>query len=188
MRIKTVDGFRIRNTLDIEFCAVGDRKVYPYIKPGELWFERYFLPEKDFLLGVYRRKKQLVKKHGWEKAKAMLRPNRPDPRAVKLCRMGLLAKLGPTKIHLVDGPFVRRTLDPDFFFGGHWLVYKYVPKNEVWLDSAAVGPELQYIAVHELFELMLMKSGKTYDNAHEYANAAEKEARRLDGITRYPKD
>jgi hypothetical protein len=33
-----------------------------------------------------------------------------------------------------------------------------------------------------------MKNGKCYNDAHEYANAAEKEARRKDGLTAYPKD
>jgi len=188
MKLKIVDGFKVRNTLDIEFCAAGDRSVYPYIKPGELWFEKYYLPEKAFLLHVYKIKKRLVRKFGWEKAKSLLRPDKFNKRALQQCRLALLAKTRGLRVYLVDGPAVRRHLDPDFFFGGHWLVYRYVPKNEVWLDSAAAGPELKYVATHELFELALMKSGKTYNDAHEYANAAEKEARRKDGVARYPKD
>ncbi|MFA6603262.1 MAG: hypothetical protein WCT10_00300 [Patescibacteria group bacterium] len=187
-KLKIVDGFKIRNTQDIEFCALGDQDIYPYVKPGQLWLERYFLPEKDFLLHVYRIKKRLVKKFGWEKAKALLRPDKFNRDLPQRCRLELLARHGQLKIYLADGPAVRRHLDPDFFFGGHNLVYKYVPKNEIWLDSAAAGPELKYIAVHELFEYALMKRGKCYNDAHEYANAAEKEARRKDGLTAYPKD
>ena len=187
-KLKIVDGFKIRNTLDVEFCALGDKDVYPYMKPGQLWLERYYLPEKAFLLHVYKIKKRLVKRFGWERAKALLRPDKFNRDLPEKCHLALLGKLGQLKIYLVDGPMVRRHLDPDFFFGGHYRVYKYVPKNEVWLDSAVTGPELKYVAVHELFELALMKIGKGYDDAHEYANAAEKEARRKDGLTAYPKD
>lgn len=187
MKLKVVDGFNIRNSLDIEFGVIGDRAIYPYIPAGEIWLERYFLPEKDAILESFRRKKRLSRRHGYEKAKALLRPKRTDLGARKKCRKTVLCRMGPIKIILVDGRLVRRRLDPNFCFGGHYLVYKYVPRSEVWLDDTA-GPELKYVAIHELFELSLMQHGKDYANAHEFANAAEKEARRRDGIARYPKD
>lgn len=95
--------------------------------------------------------------------------------------MKLLKKQGKLKIYLVNGHKIRANFDPNFYAGGHGLVYKYMPKNEVWIDNTATPKERKYILVHELYELNLMKKGKSYNNAHDYANAAEKEARRRDG-------
>ncbi len=188
MKLKLADGFKIRNTIDVEFGVIGDHSLYPFIPKGEVWLERDYVPEQKFILDLYRRKMALAKRYGYERAKAKLRPKRVDRRAVRLCpRLGL-GRVGRTGVFLVDGSFVRRRLDPNFCFGGHYLVYDYVPAGQVWLDDAAEDAELKYIAVHELFELFLMQAGKDYTNAHDFANAAEKEARRADGIAHYPKD
>jgi hypothetical protein len=187
MKIKLVDGFKIRNTLDIEFGAVGDRSLYPYIKTGEVWLDRSFKAEKDWLLNRFRLKKSLTRRYGYERAKSKMRPAKTGA-APGRCLRELITALGRTRIYLTDGATVRRTLDPNFCFGGHWLVYDYIPKNEVWLDDAADPRELKYILVHELYELELMRGGKEYSDAHDYANAAEKESRRKDGVAKYAKD
>jgi hypothetical protein len=187
-KLKIVDGSRIRNSLDIEFGVVGDRSLYPYIKPGDVWLEKYFLPEKDAILANFRRKQALTRKYGYEAAKARLRPRKIDRQAVKYCHLQKLGRFGKASVHLVDGRLVRQKLDPNFCFGGHYLVYKYVPRGEVWLDNAVDLAELRFVAIHELFELDLMRGGKDYTNAHEFANAAEKEARRAGCGAVYPKD
>ncbi len=57
------------------------------------------------------------------------------------------------------------------------------------LEPVAVSKkEQKYILHHELFELSLMEKGKSYNNAHDFANAAEKELRRNDKVTKYIKD
>jgi hypothetical protein len=187
-KLKIVDGCNIRNSLDIEFGVIGDRSLYPYIKPGEVWLEKYFLPEKTAILTNFLRKKKLAKRLGYEAAKAKQRPKKIDRQAVKYCHLQKLGRFGKAAVHLVDGRLVRQKLDPNFCFGGHHLVYKYIPRGEVWLDDAVDTAELRFIAVHELFELELMRAGKDYTNSHDFANAAEKEARRADGGAAYPKD
>ncbi|MDZ4385043.1 MAG: hypothetical protein U0944_01355, partial [Candidatus Moranbacteria bacterium] len=87
-----------------------------------------------------------------------------------------------------SGREVRAKLDPDFFLGGHNLVYGYVPKNEIWIDDAQDGREIKYTLLHELHEAKLMEKGTSYDNAHDFSLATEKAARRNDGFGHYPKD
>jgi hypothetical protein len=184
MKIKLVDGFKVRNTEDIDFSVIGDNSVYPFIKPGEIWFDKSFIKEKDFFMELFKKRKILTEKYGYEKAKEMLRPKSKDLSGL---RIKLIEEKGNTKIYLVDGAKVRQNLDPSFCFGGHWLVYNYVPKGEVWMDNATQEAEIKYIMVHELYELQLMSQGKDYNNAHDFANAAEKEARRKDGA-KYKRD
>jgi len=181
MRIKIVDGFKIRNTFDDEFGILADYINTPYMKPGEIWLDRAFLAEKKKILAEYNENRKLVKKFGYEKAKKMMRFKVAKNFKIETVKIALLKKQGNLKIYLVKGRKIRDNLDPNFYFGGHYLVYNYVPRNEVWIDDSVTPKERKYILVHELFELNLMKKGKSYNNAHDYANAAEKEARRKDG-------
>lgn len=187
MRVKIVDGYRIRNVVDVEFSMIADRETFPYVPKGEVWLERYYLPEKADVLARFAAKRRLARKFGYERAKAMLRPQ-PAPQAADRCRVRRLGRRGGATVWLVRGREVRAALDPNFCFGGHWLVYGYVPKGEVWLDDAVAAKERPFILVHELYELALMRRGKGYSDAHDHANAAEKEARRAAGVGRYPKD
>jgi len=181
MKIKIVDGFKIRNTFDDEFGILADYVNTPYLPEGEVWLDKVFLAEKKKILGEYNKSRSLMKKYGYEKAKKMMRFKVAKGFKIDTIKIKLLKKQGSLKIYLVKGRKIRENLDPNFYFGGHYLVYKYVPKNEVWLDDTVMPKERKYILVHELFELGLMKKGKSYNNAHDYANAAEKEARRKDG-------
>lgn len=187
MRVKIVDGYRIRNTMDVEFSMIADRGTFPYVPKDEVWLERYYLPEKAEVLARFVAKRRLARRHGYERAKAMLRPS-PAPAAARSCRLRSLGRRAGAAIWLVRGRDVRSALDPNFCFGGHWLVYDYVPRGEVWLDDAVAAKERPFILAHELYELALMRRGKGYSDAHDHANAAEKEARRAAGVARYPKD
>jgi len=181
MRVIIVDGFKIRNTYDIDFGILADYINTPYMKPGEIWLDKAFLAEKKRILAEYHENRKLVKKFGYEKAKKLMRFKVAKNFNTDTVKINLLKKQGNLKIYLVRGKKVRENLDPNFFAGGHGLVYKYIPKNEVWLDNTAIPKERKYVLIHELYEINLMKKGKSYSNAHEYANAAEKEARRKDG-------
>lgn len=185
MKIKLIDGFKIRNTIDIDFAVIGDNGVYPYIKKGETWFDKSFLKEKDFFIELFKKRKSLTKKYGYEKAKEMLRPK--SKKNIEL-RIKLIKKNKKTKIYLINGAKLRQNLDPNFCFGSSWQVNKYIPKNEVWIDNSTQEKERKYVMVHELYEMGLMLKGKNYNNAHDFANAMEKETRRNDGVAVYLKD
>lgn len=192
-KIRIVDGFKIRNTIDVDFSVIGDHNLYPYIGRGEIWFDRAFIKEKDFFIRLFRERSLLTKKFGYEKAKEILRAKwcldaAWHDNSLKRIRLKIVRREKFLTIFLVDGGVVRKTLDPNFCFGGHWKIYKYIPKNEVWIDSAVLPGERKYVIIHEMHELKLMKKGMNYNNAHDFASASEKAARRNDGVGHYLKD
>ncbi|MFA5127862.1 MAG: hypothetical protein WC457_02555 [Patescibacteria group bacterium] len=184
-KIKLVDGYKIRNSWDINFAMIGDRISYPYIPQNEIWLEKTYLPEKKFLLNALQEKRAFMKKYGYPKYLKMIRGKTKFPCSAGEVKINQIKRQGNIKIYLVDGAKVRQNFDPFFTMGGHWLVYNYVPKNEVWIDNAPLTKEIKYVLIHELFEAKLMANGKNYDNAHDWAHAAEKEARRNDGAVYY---
>ena len=186
-KIKEVDGFKIRNSIDIDFGVIGDNNIYPYIKKGEIWFDKAFKKEQDFFIKLFNKKKKLIKKFGYEKAKAMLRVKLHDVKTDQII-IRQIKKTNRYSVLLVNGAKVRSLFDPSFCFGGHWLVYDYIPEGQVWLDSVTDKKEQKYVLTHELYEIELMHKGKSYNNAHDYACAAEKEARRSSGVANYLKD
>lgn len=84
MKVKIVDGFKIRNTIDIDFGILADNFNTPYLKPGEIWLDKTYLAEKKKILNEYQESRRLMKKYGYEKAKKMLRFKKP--KILKLAR------------------------------------------------------------------------------------------------------
>lgn len=96
------------------------------------------------------------------------------------------------KIFLVDGEQVRKS-HIEFVSGGHGYVYDWVPKDEVWIDeNQKYKPnDMEATIKHELFEIGKMRDeGLSYDDAHELANAMEKEVRNNNepSVTPFKKD
>jgi len=108
-------------------------------------------------------------------AKRLLKPG-PTPNFIEHRELHLFFRLV-----IVDGAIVRQYLDPEFTQGGHHLVYPYIPKGEIWIEKAVRPKERPFILNHELVERRLMSRGTSYDAAHEYATAAEKDLRRQHG-------
>ncbi len=196
-KIVFVDGFKIRNTLDLEFDMFHKKSIdispkygYTpkyYIPADETWIDYRYKKEKDFLLAS---NKFFFKDHydiPYLEARALAKK--------ELCKSGIIPvfvqrqeKRGSLQILYVNGFVVRNYIDPEFSFGGHEFVYDYVPKNEVWLDNLMDPHELKYVLAHELRERDLMSQGEIYDSAHEVACAFERKQRRDDGIGFYPGD
>ena len=187
IKVKLVDGFKIRNTIDVDFAVIGNHDIYPYIDRNEIWFDKVFSKEKDFFVRLFRNRIVLIKKYGYERAKEILRTKMTAIVSEKI-KLRLIEKEQSFSVYLVNGSAVRKSFDPSFCFGGHYMVYKYIPKNEIWIDNAALPKERKYVMVHEIYELKLMKKKMSYNNAHDYACAAEKEARRNYGVGYYLKD
>ena len=57
----------------------------------------------------------------------------------------------------VDGTHVRNHLDSDFDQGGNGFAYKFVPKDEIWVDSSVPEAERPYVIFHECNEFELME-------------------------------
>lgn len=74
------------------------------------------------------------------------------------------------KVYIVDGNIVRHMTDTSFTQGGHGYVYKYIPKDEIWVEKVINADDQNHNMQHEMEEYYLMKySGMTYAKAHKIA-------------------
>lgn len=178
MRVKYVDGYKIRQTFDVDFNVIHfnnpDRTFYDskwYIPEGEIWLDSQYKEEEEFLKTILLSglsDREEIKKQFCQKSST------PDFIVKEEDQDDL-------KIQYVNGKIVRKYIDPEFVFGGHDLVYTYVPKKTIWLDNCMDPRDVPHTLVHEVYERELMMSGKSYDVAHEYALVREKESRREAG-------
>jgi hypothetical protein len=81
------------------------------------------------------------------------------------------------EIKAVNGDEVKLAFDMDFIEGGNGMRYEYIPQDEIWVDQNQDLHNWPSIALHEFIERMLMKDFMPYEQAHELANQAEKQAR-----------
>ncbi len=192
-KIRFVDGSFIRNHLDTNFgfleehARAGFSPSY-YIPEGELWVDKHYRAELPRLIKIrelynnpkyarlsYQKIREILKRE-------LVSHETPPPFIEQTEKNGALT------INHVNGHIVREYIDPEFIFGGHDLVYNYIPKNEVWLDALQGPRELPYTTLHELTERAYMKQGMNYDAAHDIAIAVEKSARRTNGDGCFPGD
>lgn len=179
MRTKIVDGWKIRNTIDTDFSSWGDNSSYPYIPKGEMWVDKFLKPEAALFEELAKLERRMR-----GKPFAQIRKQAAKELTNRKFKLDITArkKRGNIEILLVDGFSVRSSMDPYFVLGGHDLVYSYIPKNQVWIDTRQDPREIEYTLVHEVLERKLMSGGMAYDSAHDFALAAERKARRDDKV------
>ncbi|MCX6748350.1 MAG: hypothetical protein NT076_01975 [Candidatus Pacearchaeota archaeon] len=192
MKLNYVDGFKIRNTLDAGFGVIGSRAIYSYIPKGEIWFDKLYTKEKEHFLKIHLYELKLMKERGYEQARKIIekkfrKKEKPPNFVIKKANYkGFVAKY-------VDGRIIRKYIDPKFILGCHSVglgrdyLNKFMGKKEIWIDIIQNKREYKYTLLHEWFEAYLMIKGFSYNDAHDYALAAEKVARRKSGA-RYLKD
>ena len=83
-------------------------------------------------------------------------------------------------VWIVDGELVRDLFDIDFTEGGHHLVYRFVPQDEIWIDDSLSEKELRFVLLHELHERNLMAKGWDYESAHRDSSKIELHCRKLE--------
>ncbi len=76
-------------------------------------------------------------------------------------------------VWIVDGPKVRKELDPNFCYGTHDLKSDFIPANEIWLDSAMSVLEVHYTLQRARRERALLASGLKWGTAYETAQCEE---------------
>jgi len=81
-------------------------------------------------------------------------------------------------VWIVDGDYVRNNLDVAFVNYGQHYEYKFIPKNEFWIDKERVQGETHFYLKPLLAEYKLMEKGVTADRAFEKSEAVEKKERR----------
>jgi len=88
-----------------------------------------------------------------------------------------IGKISSFTIWLVDDKYIREKICEDFVNLGQHRIFKFIPKNEFWINREADSEEDHFYADHLLMENRLMKKGFSYDMAYMIAAAAEKRER-----------
>ncbi len=184
--IRFFDGFLLRYmNPDFDICLWREKESVPssrFIPKNEIWIDWRYKKEAQFLIDVMRiEAAPRFRKSPYSRIRAELKR--------RLCLPGPIPdffvreqRRGELKIKYVRGEVIRRYVDPAFIFGGHDLVYGYIPKNEVWIDLTQDQREIPFTIMHELRERELMaRRGLTYSEAHARAISHElvHRARRL---------
>jgi hypothetical protein len=95
-----------------------------------------------------------------------------------------IGQRGRISIWIVDGSYIRMSIDEEFTNFGQHYKFRYVPKDEFWIDRGA-SPEEQKIYIdHLLVEHRLMEKGLPYDQALDAADKAERSERKRAGYSR----
>ncbi|OGY43352.1 MAG: hypothetical protein A3J62_03205 [Candidatus Buchananbacteria bacterium RIFCSPHIGHO2_02_FULL_38_8] len=191
-----VNGNQIRNELDKEFTNFGQHYRFSFIPEQEFWLDQEASPDEqnffiDHLLIEWKLMKnglpyflattlanikehsERLKSKDWKKA--TLKNKRS---LIENIHLRLLKKLkNNLMVWLVDGKLIRDLYDIEFTEGGHDLVYKYIPQNEIWIDNDILAQERLYIALHEIYERKKMAKKICYSQAHQLASRIEWQAR-----------
>jgi hypothetical protein len=83
------------------------------------------------------------------------------------------------KIWFVDGPTVRKLLEPDFCFVGCDLEYGFIPRGEIWLDGTASCQHVYFALTQQLERRRLMASGLDEEAAYKGGVARQIEEYRV---------
>lgn len=191
LTIWAVSGNYIRSRIDREFTNFGQHFRFRFIPENELWIDveqnpderRFFI---DHLLTEWRlmnagkpygaaieageKKEMSERKKAGDVARLC---NRQGQLKAERVHLRLLGSADTLRVWLVNGRLVRSGFYADFTEGGHDLVYRFVPANEVWLDNDLVPEERELVLLHELYERYLMNRGAGYRQAHRKASRLE---------------
>jgi hypothetical protein len=193
-----VDGFHIRQNMDINFSNFGQHYRFNYIPKEEFWLDRQANPGEEpyFIEHLLAENKMMAEGKDYndaldegDKAEQDMRDQDPrimglkrklqedKPSVLKEIRLELLKKYSNevVKTCVVDSSLIRSLFYIDWVAGGHDKVYPaFVPPNEVWIDNDIVAEERKFVLLHELHERYYMSQGYEYNHAH--ASALEEEA------------
>ena len=190
--IYEVDGNAIRSEeKGKNFTNFAHHYLFDFIPIDELWIDREASSdEKAFyithMLIEYR---LMAKGMPYEKALEIADRSERAERAKALGRVegknAPIERIKPKqcgtirgkKVCLVSGKAVRDILYVEFSEGGHSLVYGFVPENTIWIDNDVLPEERPLILLHELYEMIQMEKGLSYNEAHEKALDIEWRAR-----------
>ncbi len=189
-----VDGKYIRKNLNEEFTNFGHHLRFRFIPENEFWIDRekggneakFYI---DHLLVENRlMSKGMSYSEASEKAykieerersrsrliKKELKQEEFKEELIKNVHERLLRKYSKKiKVWIVKGELVRDTFFVEFNGGGHDKVYKFIPKNEVWIDNDLSLDEVPFVLLHELHERNLMSRGKSYGEDHRASSKIE---------------
>jgi hypothetical protein len=95
----------------------------------------------------------------------------------------MIVTVSKFRVWLVDGRFIRTRIDEEFTNFGQHFRFRFIPRNEFWIDHLHAPGEEHFYIDHLLVENRLMAEGMDYDRALARADRAElKERRKIDYI------
>ena len=93
-------------------------------------------------------------------------------------------QLDSISVWIVDGVYIRNRVDVEFTNYGQHYNFKYIPRNEFWIDKEGEPDELNFFVAHLLVEHRMMAKGVSYDKALEAADRRELAERKKAGDVR----
>jgi len=190
-----VDGWYIRNNLQIEFTSCAEHYQFPDLVPlNEIWIDlgltdwdmeyaiyyllwerRYASQGDSYALAVKKSdERELEKRHeetGSPNPQLTTTERVPEVHKKLLC-----TTTDGLEVWLVDGELVRSLFFVDFTEGRNAGApgSSYVPENEIWIDDQLLVGERGFVLFHELHEFHLIRDkGWNYLRAHRDSSAKE---------------
>ena len=93
----------------------------------------------------------------------------------------LLEEIGPIKVWIVDGGWVRQHIEKEFtnFCQGHHPSFREkMPADEFWIEMGANESEIPFFVDHLLVERYCLEQGKSFNAAEEEATKVEQGERK----------
>jgi Putative phage serine protease XkdF/ParB-like nuclease domain len=180
-----VDGEQVRDTIDDDFTDYAQHEHKSYVPEDEIWIDDLTEPqERKFMAtAAIRERSQMLDGKSFDLAHDEVDAESFKERSVDFAGQETIdaepwQTFGSIEVFLVDGEVVRDRLTPDWVYGGHDLVYRFIPKGQVWLERDLDDAERPVMLLHELWERGEMLAGAPFTVAHRDANDIERIARR----------
>lgn len=191
-----VDGNYVRKNIEKEFTNCSHHRRFSKIPKWELWLDKEYAPGEERFYVAYLLAESRFIDQGMSVDEAIEKASRVERSERAKSAVGRLIQKDRKKAHekiykkklkiyskgidvwIVNGELVRGMYYLDFTEGGHGIVYKFIPDNEVWIDDDIGPEERKYVILHEVYERYLMLRGKKYDSAHNSASHLEYKSRR----------
>jgi len=191
LMVYIVDAKFVRDNYSVEFTDSGSHFEFDFIPKNEIWVYRADCLDMEsalyYQLAYYRSKAQdfseSKSRHNAEEAVNdfynKIRKDVPNKNPkLKLLKIIKVHDID-VKVYLVSGGVVRVHLYPDFIEGGNWKRYKFIPKDEIWIDNVVDPSEYDKEIDHEAYEAGKMLEGEGYDKAHNDALKNDRKGRHL---------
>jgi 1,2-phenylacetyl-CoA epoxidase PaaB subunit len=104
-----------------------------------------------------------------------------DEQALAKAKIKKTRQIGPYSVWVVNGAYIRKNIDEEFTNFGEPFRFKFIPKNEFWLDVEAADDEAKFFIDHMLAMQRAMEHGKSYEEALDIGDRKEKSERRKAG-------
>ncbi len=88
-----------------------------------------------------------------------------------------ISKISDFTVWIVDGKYIRDNIDIEFTNYGQHYRFKFIPKNEFWIDKMRTKGEEKFYIIHLLNENKSMSKGMSYPKAIDKADEIEKKER-----------